>query len=317
MSPELIATSAAAIGGGLGYLADKHAVNKLHSNSEAMYLSAVQEAVRAKQSDSINEPTKTEPKKREILVRAISSTAVRTALAFSVAATFGIEAYTLTQPDAPTANPNLELVVDDSGSVSNVLPQVKKVVSQFDSVNPETLIGNLGLSIPTKSKKFNSFVDNPKIALPAGDAPLYDQTNFALGRIVENSKNTNTQGNGEVVVVTNGNRIGDINSIIGQAKEQQSKVYVVNVERDGTSSTTLTNLHKLAYKTGGKFWSANVSNLDSVAKSVKTNTTPQKEHVQEQNQLPYQILGLFPLIVAGSMYFNRRNLITGKNPKGE
>ncbi len=314
MSPEIVWALASGAGAAAGVTADYIAVQKAQRDldKEPLQLDAVTEAVNVA-NESIDS------KNRQYFSRLAGSVAMRSALALSIASFAGIEAYSLDHPKVPSAKANIELAIDDSGSVVNVLPQEVKIVSQFDETNPDAVVGNVSMTQTLQSKNFANFV-NTINGVPAGDSLLNNQVTIALDNVAKNSaktKGNNTNSGGEVVLITNGNSAGDVQNLENQAKTQKTKVYVVNIERNGTNPKLITDLNSLAKKTGGKFWNANSANLNSVAKDVKASANPPKEHIPEQDQWPYRVSGLFGLLCGISIYKNRRLLITGKNPKGE
>jgi len=313
MSPEIIFAGATVAGGLIGAYADQRATENLAQKEEAMHLPTVQAALAHEQAgttDVNNEQSKVDQAKRFF-----GKHAVRGAVILSIATFGGLEAYSFVQERTNLRGASTELVVDDSGSTSNVLGQVQQVVGQFDSQNPEILVGNIGQTIPMHANQFLSFSESAA-GTPAGTADLYGDTSQALSKLAENSNNS-SQTKGNVVVVTNGNSLGNVNDLSNTAKSQGSKVFVVNVERTGTSPQVITDLQSLAKNTGGQFWNANSANIKQVANNVKATATPEQNNIPPVDEWPIRLSGFMALFSGLGILSSRRKLMYGKNIKGE
>jgi len=313
MSPEIIYAGVTVASGLAGLYADQRVTENQASKEEEMHLPAVQDALIHEQLSE--DGSRGEQSKLEQAKRFFGKHAVRGAVVLSIATFGGLEAYSFVQERTNLKGASTELVVDDSGSAANVLGQVQQVVGQFDSLNPETLVGNVGQTIPMHSSDFKSFSETAK-GTPAGTADLYGDTSQALSKLAENSKN-NSQTKGDVVVITNGNSLGNVKNLANTANGQGSKVFVVNVERSGTPTNVISDLKYLSKTTGGKFWNANSANVGQVASDVKATASPEQNNIPPTDEWPIRISGFMSLLGGLGILASRRKLIYGKNVKGE
>jgi hypothetical protein len=304
------------IGGGagaaIGAAADTYAVHKMSKSQEEFHLPTVEAAIEADQAEANDEDQK---RSRLAFLKGLGGKTVRLALPVVVGVSVGMLADVFTPQHLPNNQAKIELVVDDSGAVESVLPQVQEIVSQFDTTNNQTIVGNVGSPVQMKANTFTSW-SNSGAGSPAGAAPLSEQVSLAFNQLVQSDSQTEPTKSA-LVIVTNGNSIGNLAQIENQAAKENVVVDPINVERKGTSPGLVKGLENLAGDTDGKFYDVNASNLSHVAKSVRANIVPNQLPAPDQDQVPL-LIGSFALMFAGKvMYSNRRKYLTAKDYKGE
>lgn len=114
-----------------------------------------------------------------------------------------------------------------------------------------------------------------------GDANLHDAISSALKQTakVETSylKEKNNRNTG-IVVLTNGNNIGDSKSILDEATAQgKTPIFVVNVRAQNKNQDTVKNLQDIAVKSGGKYWDSKTADAENIASAVEKTIQPTVE----------------------------------------
>lgn len=305
MTPEVISTVAASAGYAVGlvgqYTAERQAVN----NTVRLQLEAATTAV---ERDAAQAESERQMKFRKWVGR--NATAPVALLASSVigAFTYGMTQKPATEYQAPATN--VEMVVDHSGATGlefeNEMPasqQINVIAEQFinEDIEGEALIASNG-------KVTSAEIEDVTANEPFGNAPIKQATNLAF----EKSQN------GNVLVITNGNKLGDTEALAEKAEQTNSKVFVVNIETVDQPKNKLQAEQQLAEDTGGKYWKADEDNLDNVAKEVKDTVQPAEQGKDGSGKWPFAVFGAIGL--AGIFGVRRRTkkgqIIPGKSPKG-
>src|ERR1035438_989817 len=135
-------------------------------------------------------------------------------------------------PPETTAPAPIEVVVDHSGATdlsidgAPVLPAINKIADSFKASSDYY---DIEAYIDTGGQTYTEKISNVDSLFLGGYAPLDDGTNKALEQAAV-AKNTGKSKNSALVVITNGNPIGDPGIIIAEADKSKTPVYVVNVE---------------------------------------------------------------------------------------
>ena len=170
-------------------------------------------------------------------------------------------------------------------------------------VKAEALVASDGRVKSTSIDKVEGFT-------PFGDAPLAEATGLGLDKAGQN---------GEVLILTNGNSLGDTDKLAEQAEKTNAKVFVVNIE-NGDQANTLTDEQKLAESTGGKYWNANEASLANVADDVHETLIPAAT-VHEDGSDKWPIIPFAGMILLGAAGYSVRKsngtIASLKSPQGK
>ena len=306
-SVEIISQIAGVAGYAAGQIAEQRALRNAQNNALNLQLEAATNAVEAADNEQ-------QSKQNRMRVWAGRNVLAPIAcLGFGAA---GLVTYAAKQdPEVifPPNLPKLEMVVDHSGATRLSLGGTPSV-EQIDKLSQELVIKEIkGEALVASDGQVKAMpIDKVNDHEPFGDAPLKQATSLAI------DKSNSDQGS--VLVITNGNTIGNIantKQIIRQAKRKKTPVFVVNVENNQQDSNQLNEEQLLAKATGGKYWNANQKNLDQVSASVKRTLVPQEAKTSNPNRWPIIEFG-GALLIAGVGYFRRRSkYVSFKSPKGE
>ena len=259
--------------------------------------------------------------KREQASRLFRRVTPGVALGLGLMATTGVAAFVPIESNTfkPAA---IEVVIDHSGATglniggeAPVLPYINKLADSFTSsntVNSEAFVASFNGVTETK-------VSNVSSLSVSGFAPLEAAVSNALEQTAL-IKNGNKSNGAAVVVLTNGNNIGNPQTIKSESLAQgKTPVYVVNVEGANTTSPQLVSEFKsIASETNAKYWSANETNTNEVVKEIENTLSP--EH-RSNKANPYQDFLLFISGVAGlsgfRAYRSRRQGLLQRNIEGK
>jgi hypothetical protein len=146
----------------------------------------------------------------------------------------------------------------------------------------------------------------PDVTTSAIDSAFFDSS---ASRIERNQ--SSTKPNSAVVVVTNGNSIGDPNNVIDYAKTRNVPVFIANAD-DNSSNTK--NLKLIANKTGGQYFDIpqQAKKLEAaVEQSVSSHVTTVSD---DGERLPWGITAAGLTVASALRFIRRRRAATGENP---
>lgn len=297
MNPEIISLTSAGLTYGAVWYADKRAISRAAGNTNTF------------ESEVTGQAIEEAAARRQAFTQSLGRKAVKP-LACLAAATAGFGVFAATEQSdteylAP--KPKIEVVVDHSGatglSFGDRIPaneQINTIAGQFidEDTKGEALIASGG------NIRSTAIANIPKYE-PFGGAPLRQATKLALDK----SQNSN------VLVITNGNSVGNTEALIKKAKRKDVKVFVANIEADSQATTELKAEKQLAEATGAKFWTVKQDNFDNVAKSVGDTISPANPESGGSSKWP---LGLFAVLgiggAIGLLRQKRRGQIIGDIP---
>lgn len=197
--------------------------------------------------------------------------------------------------------PIVEVVIDASGATASA-----------DNGKPAQDIYNYAYAIDGESKvKTEAYIssggsfqqgtiDMLTIDTPQGGGDLPAAATSALnGSNTVKAEALNGESNQAVgiVVLTNGNTIGDPNDIINKAQPTKTPVYVVNVETKVRDQAKNEALKVIAEQTGGQYWTVADTNPEEVAGKVADNlkqVTTREKHAKQPNW-PLRLVSLATL----------------------
>jgi len=213
----------------------------------------------------------------------------------------------------------IEIVVDHSGYTigDGSIGSVNDIASSFSgnkNFDSKVLIAGSGQIVVSKPELVAS--DNP-----FGIAPLDQALTSALTQISSSqgeSKNTNKSN--AVLVISDDNSVGSIDSAISLAKSSNIPVFTVDVS--SSKNQTSSDLNKLATSTGGNFWqnpSADKRSkiadkiYSSISESSNSNQKSANGNVRDLALIFSVIsLGAFVSLAANRRYIKFDRNITGK-----
>lgn len=298
MSPEFIPYAAAAAGFVAGSVADRIALNNVAE--QRMPLSG------ALSPDVL--------KSSGIQSRRLGGLALIAPVVLAAGAY--LETYAF-MPDGTKAGApsGLEVVVDHSGDtifeVGGVAPvfEINNLVGQFSEKNlvTEGIVANSGR---VRSMKLAEV----KADKPFGDAPLAQATQLALDKAGLQLK----QRSAGILIITNGNKVGNQEALAAQASAHKTPVFIVNVESAQKNDPALTaGFKKLTKTSEGKYWDANAVNLNDVAKDVKKTLVPKETTVPIPNRTPLKVVGAALLLAGVEFLRKRKDTPTWRNNNGK
>lgn len=304
-------------GAGAGWLAERRAIHNAQVNAQRIELEAATSAIAQSQEAAKAAGNESVPSRGYRFRQWIGRNAMAP-LTMLVAGAAGMAAYAYArdpQVVVPPTQPKLEMVVDHSGATSLALDgtpsvvEVNKLAREVtdQNIQGEALVAGNGKvqAMPIKKVGKNT---------PFGPAPLEQATSLALDKSTANA----VKGQNSVLVITNGNSVGDTKKLAAKAEHNQTPVFVVNVEGANKTPHDLKgDLQSLAKGTGGQYWDANKGNLTEVADSVQATLSPAE--VKSSKSFPWPVIEFGALLaVAGAGFFRRRSqYATLKDFKGE
>lgn len=214
------------------------------------------------------------------------------------------------EPAEQTTPRHLEVVVDHSGATAlndgKAVRETNMVAGLFteeNKIQAGAVLASSGLVREVK-------IANVDKDVPFGDAPMEQATLLALDKSKAyntTAGNTNEKvENAGVLVLTNGNSVGNSANVIATATASKTPVFVVNVEAKTSDQATTEELKKIAKETGAKYWGANDENIEDVKDQVKDALETGKENRKSNNRWPLRIVaGTLTAFSAAFIYNNR------------
>lgn len=312
MSPEVTIEAAAAVGYAVGIVADQIAV-RLAARTETAALPVWEQAADAAEADHGS---------RLQRVGSFVANRVLAPTAIVLGAAAGIEAIawsdsTVQDPSQPT----IELLVDHSGATAYnlqhkpVIKQINTIASQFDNAT-----GTIKATTASAGEFREMSIADVANDQATGPAPLPDALTNVLSHLSSSDGATATTKAGErsVVVITNGNAIGNPKAIAKAAQAAYTHVYVVNVEAKQQQKPEVTaDLMAVATQTKGQYWEAAQANVAALAKQVESTVSPGQRH----EAMPYRGLltglGAVATLGAAGFWMRRKSYTFGRGVKGE
>jgi len=312
MSPELYVEAAAAAGYAAGIVADQIAV-RMAARTETAALPIWEQA-----ADGV------EPQSRSFAYRAghFAVTRLLAPTALVLGAASGIETAawvpgTTQDPSQPT----VELLVDHSGATAHNL-QHKPVIKQINTIAGQFNSPTSNIKATTASAgEFREMSISEVANDPAtGPAPLPDALTNVLSKLSSADRATATSKAGErsVVVITNGNAVGNPTAVAHAAQTAYTHVYVVNVEAKQQQNPQITNeLMTIAKQTKGQYWEADQANAKNIADQVQATVTPNQRRDDNPYRVPLAALGGMGALGAAGFFARRKKYTFGRGVKGE
>ena len=214
---------------------------------------------------------------------------------------------------------SIEIVVDHSGYTigDGSIESVNSIASSFSgnkNFDSKVLIAGSGQVIVSKPESVAS--DNP-----FGIAPLDQALTSALTQISSNqgdSKNSNKSN--AVLVISDDNSVGSVDSAVSLAKSGNIPVFTVDVS--SSQNQTSSDLNTLATSTGGNFWqSPSVDKRAKIADKIyasinETASSNRKSATGNVRDIALIFsvisLGAFVSLAANRRYIKFDRNITGK-----
>lgn len=312
MNPEIvrdITVAGSVIGLGVGMAAEQFAIRRSAKNVTAL---SETWGLEDQEADS----TVPEQSRLRAAAQSIGRAVGPLALTACVAGGLNAYAYAPENNSVQQAAPTLEVVVDHSGATAlalegtPVVNEINQVVKQFKGIarfKTEAIVAGSGTTTTMKLEKVAD-------VQPFGQSDLASATSLALSRAAQVTPSREGAGykpNAGVLIITNGNGVGNAKSIAALASQEyagktvKTPVSVVNVEGGKASPAVTESLKTVAAKTGGKYWSAEQGNLDQVAKAVRAKIESGAiETGGSPDKLPLKVLG--GLVVAAAVETFRR-----------
>jgi len=318
MSPEIVAGIAGVAGYVSGIAIEQHAIRQVAKN-QANLTGATGLAL---DLDSSMHPVSL----RQKTVRTLLAPLILTAGMASAT-----EAYANAPGDLIQQTPAvLEVIVDHSGATGlnldgkPTVTTINTLATQLttNKINGEALVAGSGQVTIVKSEKISG-------DRPFGAAPLDQALTIALGKAQLAAKpatGTESKRTSGVVLITNGNSVvgtpgltAKTNQQTAPTYEQQTPVYVVNVERSSLANqATNQALKQIADKTHGKYWNANETNASTITDNVMASLRPEESRrAPIPNRNLFRILGAIGLAAVAGQYVGRKNKTIGRGAKGE
>jgi len=246
------------------------------------------------------------------------------AIALGATGIFCVEAISAHQTNIITPAA-LEIVVDHSGATrypyegqAATLTEIDKLVLDLNSdtqISSEAFVGSAGGVIQMSPSDIEIKAVTKQVA---GDSVLDVGFNQALQSTA--TSKTDKKRNQAIVVITNGNAIGDPSTFVTSLKKQdKTPIYVVNVEdvknADPANLTEFTQIGNIA---GGNHWNANSKNLATITKEVEKNLKPEITPEKSSSNLALDILGASVLgLLAEEIFRLRSRNVLQSNIEGE
>ncbi|HVV66856.1 MAG TPA: hypothetical protein VHB72_02150 [Candidatus Saccharimonadales bacterium] len=318
MSPEVLSQVAAVAGGAVGFYAEKRAIDNAMENAKLIELEAATAAVAQSEVAAEASSELASQPSFGFRVRQRLGRSALAPLTMLVAGAAGMATFAYKQENQvvlPPTQPKLEMVVDHSEATNFAINGTRSIIevnSLADQIagkgiHGEALVASSGVVQAMPIRKVNKNV-------PFGFAPLEQATSLALDKSTANT----AKGQDSVLVITNGNSVGDTKKLAEQAERDETPVFVVNVESaDQTSHDLKDELEGLAKDTGGKYWEANKGNLSEVADSVQATLSPAEAKSSHTPKWPIIEFGAMLAVSAVGLFRRRSEYATLKDFKGE
>lgn len=211
--------------------------------------------------------------------------------------------------------PQLEVVVDHSAATGlnggHAAKEISQLSHEFTDKKRVTATAFLARGSEVVSVEISK-VDKD---VPFGDAPLDTAIGNALDRAnldrTKAIRRNHKLGTG-VLVLTNGNSIGDPTAVAEKAESVPVPLFIVNVEAGKSNQQTTKDLQATAKQTKGQYWDANTTNVTEVAKEVKHQLVPEKVQDTRPNRNPLRVVAAaLSAGTLGLVYKRRREMTLG------
>jgi hypothetical protein len=220
------------------------------------------------------------------------------------------------QPSASEGMPpQLGVVVDHSGALrtnEEVLQTVNSITELFanDSYDATAYVaanGEVKIVEPEQSASLDAFGDAP---LSQAFINALDANKKTKSEALKVSKNQTG-----IVVITNGNTFGSSDKVIAQAKEQQSPVFIANIEGE-TDPALVKEFQLITKNTGGAYFNVATDTVDTISKNIEKTLIDSQFKKENSNRWPLRafasLLGVGALVQG---YRNRSKEPTAKRLK--
>lgn len=208
-----------------------------------------------------------------------------------------------------TVEPAIGVVVDHSGATLDgevpAIEQIDSVIKGMVStgIDLNVLVADSGEIKPVKPADVSS-------EEPFGDARLDLGLQTALNSVATQRTAVTDElpKSNALVVLTNGNGIGDVGVVTQRAKDIGTPVSIVNVESSVQDPAVQQQLQAVAEQTGGAYW--NISSADGseiaqeIAKELVDQQLPEKTHGDSPIK---KIIGGLGIAGMGIAFWNRRH----------
>jgi len=213
-------------------------------------------------------------------------------------AAFGLAPIAFMNNEAPQSmqKPTLEEVLDLSGQTLEDGSSTKVL-----TIN-NAFIGNQKMRINVDLARAGSFqegnitpakVDNSNVYWPTGAVSLTQATSVSIGEanknaVIAQSNVIGSHNNSEtnaVLVVSDGNSIGSVESVVSEAKELGTEIFIANVA--SSDNAIVEELKHIANETGGEYWNAS-KDTARVAKTIVQAISPAGETIPTKTDNNWQ-----------------------------
>lgn len=311
MGTEQIPEIAAGAGFVLGIAADAVAmVTVAHRRARAIEQGA---------ADIVSQPSR-----RQKIASVLTSSLVITS---PLIAYVNADAWTA-ETTATTVLPSLELVIDHSGGAAVTpidKPDAKPAVVSIDAITEEIAATKVTARALVAGE--NDVKDYPVGDVAnheaAGIASLPTAVNRAMDsavRLRAKALSQSAQSSVGIVVVTNGNALGDAQEVIDRAHDLATPITIVNVESSVQDAAVVQDLKTIANKTGGSYQDIDAAKGETVAKDVVQKLKSERAEPRKSDDEKFKkIIGGVTAAMWPFMYRRRRNepVVKGYNLKGK
>jgi hypothetical protein len=174
------------------------------------------------------------------------------------------------------------------------------ISSRAETVTKDELISN--------DPKYNAFGPSSAMTLATSTA-LDSAKNHGNGTAMTRGSN--------VLIVTNGNVIGDTDTIISTAKANEAAIFIVNTEGDKADPATIVSLRAISEQTGAQYWSGTTTNVDEIAKVVNNTYKTAETKTDKPLRSPALVLGGLLVVGVANIVSRTKNLTFQRGFKGE
>lgn len=239
-------------------------------------------------------------------------------LAVFGAAAGGTEAYGWTGDSVVThSKPVVEVVVDHSGATSlpidgpPAIGRINSIASAFAGTKygGDAIVSTLGSNDEVSFSKVAHMQANQT----AGEAPLDAAVSLAFDNLGSNTGGNQRNG---MLVVTYGNNIGSLDSIVGLAHKKNIEINIANAGVSETDPGVANELKRIAKDTHGTYWDANQEQPAAIAQAVTANLSSKVEAMNTPARWPARILGAVALLATAGLARGRGRYALNRGPRG-
>lgn len=232
--------------------------------------------------------------------------------------------------EAPSSvqRPTLQEVLDYSGQTGYDGALAREYVINNDFIGDNKLNVNVTLGIGgsfEEGKITPKSVQNINKYWPIGVVSMPEAVNAALGSSVNseipiqsNVIGADKNKSGALLVVTDGDSIGPVPSVIAQAEQDNDKLYIANVGNGNNSVAQ--GLKVEAQDTGGEYWNANTDTA-KIAKEIVDDITPPGVKIPNESNNDWQnwlkVLDIASALSFVGITLNAASLVFNRNRNKE